>query len=263
MPSRTALSELIENRGTLLEGCLRRVHEGEHGGGLFFDITFHYRLIAIASLLHDGDTAAFVANLVRSGRAHLASLRAVDRSSADETRFLCCANERGFEAAVAAGDLAAARAIASLQPTEFVEGEEYEEDFVWKRALYELLDESGDERARPLVVRLERIESDSSPLLAGIARALLERDRARYAESMPALVQRRRSRFEELARTPGFSQEHMITERHVFVLGLAIERIAKRRGLPASELPELPARARVPELAKAPTADVWMRPAAE
>jgi hypothetical protein len=213
-------------------------------------------------LLLDGDSFRFAQNLVHSGRARLHYLQTTDRQVESEGRFLCCANDKGFEALAAAGDLTGARRIASMQPKTMSPEAEYEEDHLFKRALYALVDERrnrGDDEAEELLSRLEHIESGTSELLAAVARTLLACDADGYAVALATLVGRRRERFAQLAGTPGFSREHSITERHVFVLGLAIERIAEVRGMQGLDLPCLPALARLSVMVGEPMGDAWLQ----
>lgn len=247
MPSRTDLELLIENRSTLLAECLERVEAGEFGGGLYFDICFHYRSMGIAHLLLEGDARRYVDCLARSGQVRRHYLEHADRTAASDPEFLCTSSDRGWEAAMVAGDLEGARLIARLLSETLVPGHEYPEDFLFRRLLHQLPESGGEGgfMAEPAALSsLEAVASETSPAKAAIVRGLLERDAERYIAGLTDWLERRHARFVELAATPGFSREHLATERHVFVLGLAVDRIAGARGLPQPDLFGLPALAR-------------------
>jgi len=262
MASRTDLATVIENRGTLLEQCLERVHGGETGGGLFFEIAFHHRLLGIAHLLLHGDTAAFARHLQHSGHARLHWLRTNRGTPDTDTEFRSRANDVGWDAFAAAGDLEHARSTAALLPDHCFVGDEYEEDFLWKRLLHTLLAHEPDAAvaaAQPHLTALRAVESDTVGRKIAVAAALVQRSQEQWAQSFAAFVDARRTRFAELASTPGFSREHLATERHVFVGGLAIERVAAHLGLQPIDLPTLPAAARVPIDGPRVDGTAWMR----
>ena len=261
MASRTELELLIENRGTMLAECLEHVRAGETGGGTFADVCFHYRLLAIAHLLLWGDAARFADLLIRCGQARLRWLERADRADAGAAPFLCRSNDVGWEAFLVAGDRELAARVASLLPDAWQQGREYEEDFAFKHALHLLgSDATGaDSQVAPILARLDAIGSDGSPSKAAIVRGLLHRDQGVYADGMATAVARREARFDELVETPGFSKEHAATERHVFVLGLASEQVARARGLEPVDLPTLPELARLPLVGRVLADDAWLR----
>lgn len=261
MASRTDLALLIENRGAMLEECLDRVRSGDAGGGLFFDIAFHYRLLAIAHLLLHGDKASFGRHLQNCGAARLHWLASATGANDDDAAFRSRANDIAWDAFVAAGDIERARRTAELLPDHALPGIDYEEDFLWKRLLHTLLADDAAATVRiaaPLVDALRGVDSDTVGRKIAVATALVARDPAGWAAAFPAFVEARRTRFDELAATPGFSREHLLTERHVFLGGLAVNRVAQHVGLDPIDLPSLPAIACLPADGPKVPADAWL-----
>jgi hypothetical protein len=100
-------------------------------------------------------------------------------------------------------------------------------------------------RAGPLLDALERWPGEQdSPQLA-ICRALVARQQEDFNTALQALLTEHERRQDAKARAMGGKDEHSETERYVFVEGLALLRLAQRRGLTVQpDSPFLPSLAR-------------------
>jgi hypothetical protein len=259
----TDLAIAEENARFLLEQRLAAVANGDRSGGIFFGIFRQYRTLALCKLLGEADVDAFVQLLGVSARARLEFLRALAGGyrEADE-RVLCLSKDRGFECALAAGDVAGARAITELSPLEYREPVEYREDYLFaliqRQVLLRALQAPALDVA-PLLRELAAEAPDAPALL--IARGLQEASSQPLAEGLGALLQGRKQRFKQLRARSDSPRELLLTEGAVSVEGLALLRLAELVGVPIEEpLPLIPALARVPVWPPGKQAGDWRSP---
>jgi hypothetical protein len=212
------------------------------------------RLAAIADLLLTGKPGTFRLRLHWSGRAFLHGLQRLGK-----LRAAPFSEATPFIDALAAGDLDTAREIAGKTRRRWCQGEEYEEEFLFHEVLAQL--ELGAERASldKLLERWEAaLQGSSDPRLA-ICRALVRSDAKGFSPALRAYLKARKAELDASAYDGQLSPELAMTEGRVSLVGVALARIADRRGLAiASEYLHVPALARdQARLAWRP--DAWRR----
>lgn len=212
----------------------------------------HYRSLGILMLLNTGDSDPFFHGLIQSAVAR--------RWYLDRCRAEGCLAEPARRAsfvdpfldAVAANQLPLARDIAGRSPDEWMEGHEYEDDFAYARALFDLVAPAGEDRTAALEATLSRfaqsLEGGSDPRL-DVCRALAARDQALFDDAFATLGAERERRLAEVAdpkRDSILAQDYDFEpNRRIWVEGLALLRLAVERGLrTASEYAGCPAIAR-------------------
>jgi Immunity protein 49 len=208
------------------------------------------RALAVIVLLTRGDTARFHGNLRAAAEIWRDYLVAAAQAPTlvEAGRLFAAGRCEGLFDALAAGDLALAREIAAALPRDWRRHVEYEDDFCWLRSLAVIL------LGRPLSgndgpALLERFESSlqgqpSSRL--GIAQALMHRDGAGFGYAFLALLAEHQATLAERIEAGELEDTLALTERCLFIEGLAVLALAGACGL-ASEREYLccPAIARV------------------
>jgi hypothetical protein len=202
-------------------------------------ISAYYRALGICELLIDADVDGFQHQLVRSGqvRKHLLATRQTEKNTVDPAIRSSVVGP--FLAALAAHHLDLAREIGILSPKTWFQKDEYEDDFIYARFLYDLA--VGRSAPGDLAVQLDRfeevLEGGPSQRLP-ICRALLARDQAAFDEAFAALLVARRAEVKKEAKTFQAEELTFHPESRVFVEGLALLELATRQGL--TTLPEYP-----------------------
>ncbi|MFY0562676.1 Imm49 family immunity protein [Archangium lansingense] len=143
---------------------------------------------------------------------------------------------RPFFDAVAAGDYEGAALIARHSRRSWAQGEEYEEDFLFVDFLMKLF--FLDAPARDCEALLERYEAclqGAEDLRLDICKALLSADSEAFNEALERFLEARKDSLEEMAETQTFPEEMRATEWNLSVEGVALARLAERKGLRTEE----------------------------
>jgi hypothetical protein len=224
-------------------------------------LSFAWRILALCSLLQDADTDTFALRLRKSAQARLALLVLAERAPA-EPRLLCCSRDLGFGAALAAGDLELAAAIAARSPKHHFQGVEYEDDFLFFHLLHRMLlaPEDLDGRAR-LLSRWKQVEQGQPSAKFELTQALVEKDARRFPAAFTALLEARQEKLRKYSQRLSFDPELNATEGKVSVEGLAILRLAELHGLPTRlSYDFIPSLARVAPGGPALPENAWCKP---
>jgi hypothetical protein len=221
----------------------------ERVGRLCGEICESYRLLAICRLLRDADSDGFCHELVRSARTRIYFLERCRQANDWTSDFALASRSGPFFDALAAGQMALARDMATLSPKEWRSDDEYEDDFLYAHFFHRLTSATSRVEVAPeltaILDRLEAVLDDdpsarlelgralvSAPENFGSAFARLLEDRGRQLES-----EQEGARGEEI----GFP-----LERSVFIEGIAILRWADHTGLATqAEHPYCPGLARL------------------
>jgi hypothetical protein len=200
---------------------------------ILFHLSRYARAAAIARLLAYADGATFRERLARSGQARLRLLQWAVGARRPFNRFTATGHYGPLCDALASGDDALARDIARLSADTLVKGYEFEEDFLYARLLGLLAtgDDALPSRAQPLLEALERLVEDSDFPRLAMCRALLAREQEGFDSALQALLEERDGQFQAKARAFTSRDEEADTEPFIFVEGLALLRLAERRGL--------------------------------
>ncbi|MFL5356871.1 hypothetical protein [Archangium sp.] len=265
MPSSSVLETVRDDSLFGLEESVRAIqrHDAlEQSGQAYVVAATCHRRLALCALLVDARPDRFSAHLCHSAHARLHFLQLVAGGHGAEPRFLCATQEFPFIDALVAGqpDLAVgiARQAARRHDPDF----EYEDDFLLHHFLHQfLLTERGSGSADlpALLERWEAVLEGGSDTYLDACRALLHRRAHAFDEALQATVDARLLRFQKLPRDSGPNDEQRKTEGAVFMMGLALLRLAELRGMDTRrEYPTLPSLARVPAGRPAPLPSAWM-----
>jgi hypothetical protein len=184
----------------------------------------NFRRAAIAALLQTGRSRVFRLRLHRSARAwvhFLGFIAEVDKRTSASFPLLD---------AIGSGDFGSATEIAKLSRHEWVQDEEYEEDYLFHEFIMQsaLLDASY-ERAAALLDRWEACLGNSEDLRLPVCRALFAADESAFDEALRAWLEERAQEFADNEDT--FEPESLATEASVSIEGLALLRLASRKGM--------------------------------
>ena len=253
-----------DNAEFLLEQRITAVAAGDRSGGAYFSISRQYRTLALCKLLGEADVASFVQLLAVSAQPRIEFLTSVASGfQEDDQRVLCLSKDRGFESALASGDLTSARRIAELAPVTYYERVEYRDDYLFaliQRQIFLRELKAVAQEVGPLVDELaaEAPEPESPTIL--LARGLNEGSTELFTEGIRGLLQARRRRAQELKGRSDAPQELLLTEGAVSVEGLGLLRLGELRGLVHDDpLPLIPRIARVPIWPPERRAHNWLR----
>ncbi|QQR45135.1 immunity 49 family protein [Myxococcus xanthus] len=215
--------------------------------GRFCDeVTTWRRALGIARLLMHADTNGFHHELLRSAYTRASYLARCQREGYADFHGATSRFEP-FLDALTAGDFACAKRIAELSPALFRKGDEYQEDFIYARFLFDfcLVEGRAGDALEGLLAQYEAIDGHSWTRLE-LCRALYSRDAARFERGIEGLLE---DRAQEVA---GQQRRRMddapsLTGQAVCIEALALLKLAESSSIPArNEYRFCPALARIP-----------------
>lgn len=218
----------------------------------------NYRMAAIGSLLLTGRSQHFFLFLPQSGRAFAHFLTHAEALS---PRLSQCAP---FFDAVGAGDFEGAADIARRSRRTWAQGEEYEEDFLFPYFLMQhfFLDAPAT-ACESLLARYEQALQGAEDLRLEVCRALLAGDSDAFNAALTQYLCEHKDVLDKRSRESVVPEEEKAAGMNVSIEGLALVRLAERKGLETEEeyllIPSIAREA--PRAAVAPEA--WMQPSLE
>lgn len=232
--------QISEETGELLaweiavwyQGFLSPDYPIEELGRLGLELAANFRALAIIALLIRGDSELFYQNLIRSGETRETYLQRLKQAGIDKDHHQVSGRCEQLLDAIAAGDFVLARRIASLSPTEWRPGHEYEDDYCYAQVLHRFVTEPPlEEEIPPLLSRFEAyLEGNPSARLA-VCRALAQKDQDAFDESFDDLLDEQEDRIAAAKARGQMDDPIVVSQRRVFVEGLAILRLAEMCGL--------------------------------
>ena len=203
------------------------------------NLSFYYRIRAIADYLSTGDTTAYIHDLHRSGQARLYYLRGCAAGATGTPRFNRTSRNRAFFDTLAIGDLPTAESLALLCDGRWTAHLEYEDDFLFVHfmQLFFLSLRGARDASAPAVALgrlVEVLEGAESPFFA-LCRSLQARDAAGFERSLDLAMQKRASNYREAAELGDLPAIFLTTERFVDVQAIGIVRIAALANLPLTK----------------------------
>ncbi|NVJ05727.1 hypothetical protein HUW63_10855 [Myxococcus sp. AM001] len=190
-------------------------------------ITLDLHLIAVATLLVDGNPQGFFLNLCRMAE----NGRRVQRLLADRGLPPPPARRNTpLLGALAAGHFSLAEAVAEGSATQWQQGAEYEDEFLWASALQHLA-RTPFAPLEHVLVSLEKAGQEPSASRVALARALVARDAAAFAESFAAACLDYGLVTEKRARSLATPVTSFAPHRFLWLEGLALLRLAERAGI--------------------------------
>ncbi|MBZ4417574.1 hypothetical protein [Myxococcus sp. RHSTA-1-4] len=193
-------------------------------------VTLDFHIIAVATLLVDGNPQGFFLNLCRmaeNARRMQELLKGRGLAPPPARR------DTPLLGALAAGHFALADAVAAGSATQWQQGAEYEDEFLWARAL-QLLARTPPPSPVALehvLVPLEQVGKESYSSRVALARALVAQDRAGFAEAFAAACLDHGITIEKRARSVATPVTAFAPHRFIWLEGLALLRLAERAGI--------------------------------
>lgn len=217
-------------------------------GSLSIEVSSKLRSIAIFSLLAKGDYNLFCHNLIRSGTLRVTYLECLKKERIERDHHRSSGRYEPLLDAIAAGDFELARHIAELSPKDWQRGHEYEDDYCYAQIFHRFVQEIPPEQEiPPLLTQLEAYMEGQPNARLDVCRALFEKNQTAFDDALDALLNEREAKIIADKERGQLEDPIVIANRLVFVEGLAILRLAERRGLKTQpEYRYCPSLARVP-----------------
>jgi hypothetical protein len=223
-------------------------------GGMTLDLGDKLRALGIILLLTRADSDGFYFNLIRSARLRRDYLQRVVDAGATDDHHYAAGRYMPLLDAIAAGEIELAREIAALSPAEFREGHEYEDDYCYAQLLHRFIQEPVPEaELPPLLVRFENYLQGAIDPRFDVCQALANRDQDEFDSAFESFLTAFEMMIAANKERGQLEEPQVVAQREVSVEGLALLRIAERRGLQTSdEYRYCPSLARVPMLSPFP-----------
>jgi len=192
-------------------------------------LCLHFHILAVSTLLLDGDAQHFFLNLCRAAenwRRMLMHARAQGWPHPPATRNM------PLLGAAAAGQWTLASEVAALSTCPWREGEEYEDDHCWALVLQELVQARQENPARieALLVRMEALGGDAAESRLGMARGLLTGNQHAFLDAFTRALQERGEWLESRAHSFTTPVTKFAPHRYLWLEGLALLRLGERAG---------------------------------
>lgn len=215
-----------------LQGLTNPEYPVEELGGLGLELSQKLRALAIMGLLVAADSNSFYHNLIRSGRVRVTYLEKMRASGRLDDHHRCSGRFEPLMDAIAADDFNLAMRIVELSPAEFREGHEYEDDYCYARILSRWIAKMPDDSETPgLIDRFGAYLEGKPNARLAVCRALAVKDQAAFDEAFANLLDERDLEIEAAKERGQLEEPQVVALRRVWVEGLAILRLAERRGL--------------------------------
>jgi len=217
-------------------------------GRTCLELAEKFRSMAIVCLIAKANPDLFFHHLMRAGHIWTKYLERVQQERGFDDHHFCSGRCKPLLDAIAACDLPLARRIAELSPSEFREGHEYDDDYCYAQAISRFIAEPArDGEVPPLLERFVAYVDDQPNERLAVSQALATRDQRGFDEAFDGLLQSRDLGIDEDKARGQLEEPQVVAQRLVFVEGLAILRLAERRGLRTErEYRYCPSLARVP-----------------
>ncbi|QSQ21986.1 immunity 49 family protein [Pyxidicoccus parkwayensis] len=206
----------------------------------------YYQAVGICELLLDAEVDAFFHHLIRSAQTRLWVLEHGTQLEQPPRKLLKTSNARGLHAALAARQWELARRIARASPTTWMEGVEYEDDFLAVHFVHRHLLGAPPEELRALLDRFETVlEGGPSPRF-DLCRHLLARDIPGCTQAFADLLDERTAKLKKMKReSVAASDELFVPQSAIYMEGLAWLALLEQAGIPTEpEYPMCPSLAR-------------------
>lgn len=200
-------------------------------GDLSLSVSKKLRAAAVIVLLAKTDVDTFFHNLIRSGRTREAYLRRLSDAGVTSDHHQASGRFDPLLDSIAAGEFDLANRIGVLSPQHWMQGHEYEDDFWWSRLLFLLVQDAPQGELERCHLEVERVFSEQPPARLAIGHSLVDRDQNRFDSAFDALLDEHEERIASDKRRGQLEEPEVIALREVSIEGLAILRLADRRGL--------------------------------
>lgn len=241
--------ELVMHLGDLIPRA--EAAEGTAALGEFAEeLSIHYRAFGICVLADEADADVFFQWLIHSALTRRHYLATVGARGLGEPRYLRASFVDPLLDAVAARQWKLAGDIGRLSAPDWLEGQEYEDDFCYGDFLRKVVAQSEAGPIVDLLARWRRVlEGGGDPRL-NVAEAFVAKDAGEFEVALRSLLQANERKAMEMADPTGgsilSSDYPFFPNRWVSVEGLALLAAAERAGIPVDfDLEACPRVARV------------------
>lgn len=212
------------------------------------DLCIALRTLAIASLLVELDIDRFHHSLIRSALVRIHVFQKMPADIQQTTRFCSASRSAPFFDAIAAARIDLASTVATFSPRRWMPRFEYEDDFLYARFMCDLIAEGPDASHLPgLLDRFQEVLNGAPSDKLDLCRLLLDPDCGGFERIFSSMLGARNEWVEFQLRSIGRDELSFAAERHVWVEGLAILRLAESRGIAVKpEYRYCPREARMP-----------------
>ncbi|MEW6381915.1 MAG: Imm49 family immunity protein [bacterium] len=215
-----------------MQGLTNPEYPVEELGRLSLELSDKFRALAIIVLLVKGDSDLFYHNLIRSGRARLIYLQRLKSEGIGQDHHQASGRYEPLLDAIAAGDFELAHRIIELSPAEWQKGHEYEDDYCYAQVLHRLVQEPVPEQEiPPLFKQFEAYLEGQPSARLDVCRAIVEQDQPAFDEAFADLLDDREAQIAANKARGQLEEPSVVAQRQVFIEGLALLRLAGRRGL--------------------------------
>lgn len=194
-----------------------------------------YRARGITALLLELDVDQFYHMLTRSALTRIYALEWLPASGGDQSRYAKLTRSRAFFDSLAAVRLDLAKRISVLSPQRWMDRFEYEDDYCYALFLHKLAEGADRTALEPILARFKAATDGSPSVNLAVCDSLLARDSASFAA---AFADKLGAWEEELAfQETSIARDDVAFagDRHVYVEGVAILRLAEGVGITTEE----------------------------
>jgi immunity protein 49 of polymorphic toxin system len=204
----------------------------EKVGDLSLEVSCKLRTLAILAVLGKASTDGFIHSCTRAARVRRLYLRRLADAGIDRVHHRVSGRYEPLLDAVAADDMSLVRDIERLSPSEFRPPDEYEDDYCYAQIVQRLCRDTVPEaELPPLVARFAHyLDGDLNPRLP-VCEALVERNEEKFAAAFEDFLADFEQRVQKNIGRGQLEDVHVLAQRHVSVEGLALLRLAGRRGI--------------------------------
>ena len=230
------------------QGVTNPTYPIDEMGKLTLEVSDKFRVLAIITLVTQGETDFFYHNLIRSGRSRQTYLLRLRQEGITGDHHGCSGRYEALLDSIAAGDFALARRIAELSPEEFQEQHEYEDDYCYAQCLHRLIRPEAPKNEFHTLFDCWAAYLDGKDTgRLNVCQALVAQDQNAFDEGLEALLDEHRAKIGSDKERGQFEDFSVVAKRRVFVEGLALLGLADMQGLRTQqEYRYCPSLARVP-----------------
>ena len=217
-------------------------------GQLTIELTEKFRVLAIIILLTKGNNNVFYHNLIRSSKTREAYLLKLRNSTLQNDHHYASGRYEPLVDAIAANDFQLAKSIAALSPKDWKVGHEYEDDYCYAQILHRLIQDIVPENEISEYIDQFKnyLEGEPNARLE-VCESLLKRDQHDFDDAFESLILERELKISKDKERGQIENPLVMAQRQIFVEGLAILRLAEKRGLQTErEYQYCPSLARIP-----------------
>jgi hypothetical protein len=201
-------------------------------GDLSLMISQKLRSLAIMALVSKSDQSRFGQNLTRSGRVRLTYLQRLSREGVENDHHSVSGRIDGLMDSLAASDLALSRQIVAASRSTWLQGAEYEDDFSYAQLIHRLVSQEKNEATTTaLIEQFEKVLDGLPSARLDVCRTLLSRDQAAFDEAFDNLIHEQEAKIEADKARFQLEEPEVMSQRLIFVEGLAVLRLATLHGL--------------------------------